>query len=156
MSIQVGQEAPNFTLQNSNKEPVSLASFRGKKNVVLLFFPFAFTGVCTEEMCSTSGQMDQYEGLQAEVMGISGDSPFALKHWKEKEKITIPLLSDYEHVVVQQYGVQYESFAGYKGPAKRSAFVIDRQGIVQYAEVLESAKELPNFAQIKATLQRLS
>lgn len=156
MSVSVGQEAPDFTLKNSNSELVSLHSFRGKKNVVLLFFPFAFSGVCTNEMCSTSGQLDQYEGLNAEVLGISGDSPFALKNWKEKEKITLTLLSDYEHKTTQAYGVEYENFVGYKGPAKRSAFVIDQQGVVRYAEVSESAKDLPNFDAIKATLASLS
>lgn len=155
MSIQVGQEAPDFTLKNTNMEDVTLSSFRGQKNVVLLFVPLAFTGVCTQELCAVRDNLNTYANMYAEVLGISVDSPFSLQAWKEKESLNFTLLSDFNREVVKAYGVQYETLLGFQGVAKRSAFVIDKEGKTQYQEVLENARDLPNFDQINATLQRL-
>jgi peroxiredoxin len=155
MGLQVGQEAPDFTLKNTNMEDVSLSSFRGKKNVVLLFVPLAFTGVCTNELCSVRDNLNSYANLNAEVIGISVDSPFAQKQWKEKEQLNFTLLSDFNREVVKAYDAQYASLLGLQGVAKRSAFVIDKEGKVRYAEVLEEARNLPNFDRIQETLQSL-
>ncbi len=155
MSIEVGQEAPDFTLKNTDMEDVTLSSFRGQKNVVLLFVPLAFTGVCTQELCAVRDNLDTYANLHAEVLGISVDSPFSQQAWKEKESLNFTLLSDFNREVVKAYGVQYETLLGFQGVAKRSAFVIDKEGKTQYQEVLENARDLPNFDQINATLQRL-
>ncbi len=155
MSIEVGQEAPDFTLKNTDMEDVTLSSFRGQKNVVLLFVPLAFTGVCTQELCAVRDNLNTYANLHAEVLGISVDSPFSQQAWKEKESLNFTLLSDFNREVVKAYGVQYETLLGFQGVAKRSAFVIDKEGKTQYQEVLENARDLPNFDQINATLQRL-
>jgi peroxiredoxin len=155
MSLQVGQEAPDFTLKNTNLEDVTLSSFRGKKNVVLLFVPLAFTGVCTNELCSVRDNLNSYANLNAEVIGISVDSPFAQKQWKEKEQLNFTLLSDFNREVVKAYEAQYASLLGLQGVAKRSAFVIDKEGRVRYAEVLEEARNLPDFDRIQTTLQSL-
>ena len=155
MSIEVGQEAPDFTLKNTDMEDVTLSSFRGQKNVVLLFVPLAFTGVCTQELCAVRDNLNTYANLHAEVLGISVDSPFSQQAWKEKESLNFTLLSDFNREVVKAYGVQYETLLGFQGVAKRSAFVIDKEGKTQYQEVLENARDLPDFDQINATLQRL-
>jgi peroxiredoxin len=155
MSVQVGQDAPDFTLKNTDMQDVTLSSFRGQKNVVLLFVPLAFTGVCTTELCSVRDNLNTYAQLNAEVFGVSVDSPFAQKAWKEKEKLSFTLLSDFNRQAVKAYGAQYESLIGLQGVAKRAAFVIDKQGKVRYAEVLEDARNLPNFDQINATLKSL-
>ncbi|MBI2506209.1 MAG: peroxiredoxin [Candidatus Latescibacteria bacterium] len=156
MAIKVGDQAPGFTLPNTKREAVSLESFKGKSNVVLLFVPLAFTGVCTAELCEVSAGLNTYQALNAEVLGLSVDSPFALGAWAEKEKITIPLLSDFNKQVSAAYGAQYEDLIGLKGVAKRSAFVIDKQGIIRFASVSDDAKVLPDFAAIKACLESLS
>ncbi len=163
MSINVGDKAPEFTLVTKTAEGpqlVKLSELIGKSNIVLLFVPMAFTGVCTTEFCDISAGIKDYEALDAKVLGISGDNPFAQAAWAEKEGITIPLLSDYEHEVAKAYGVAYEQFLPAKnlimgGVAKRSAFVIDKNGIVQYAEVKESPGDLPDFDAVKATLRGL-
>jgi peroxiredoxin len=156
MSVQVGQDAPDFTLKNTDMQDVTLSALRGQKNVVLLFVPLAFTGVCTTELCSVRDNLNAYAQLNAEVFGVSVDSPFAQKAWKEKEKLNFTLLSDFNRQAVKAYGAQYESLIGLQGVAKRAAFVIDKQGKVRYAEVLEDARNLPNFDQIKATLKSLN
>ena len=155
MSIEVGQTAPDFTLKNTDMEDVTLSSFQGQKNVVLLFVPLAFTGVCTQELCSVRDNLNSYANLDAEVFGISVDSPFSQKAWKEQENLNFSLLSDFNREVVKAYDTQFEDLIGLQGVAKRSAFVIDKTGTVQYAEVLPSAGDLPNFEQINATLQTL-
>jgi peroxiredoxin len=155
MSVQVGQDAPDFTLKNTDMQDVTLSALRGK-NVVLLFVPLAFTGVCTTELCSVRDNLNAYTQLNAEVFGVSVDSPFAQKAWKEKEKLNFTLLSDFNRQAVKAYGAQYESLIGLQGVAKRAAFVIDKQGKVRYAEVLEDARNLPNFDQINATLKSLN
>jgi peroxiredoxin len=156
MSVQVGQDAPDFTLKNTDMQDVTLSTFRGQKNVVLLFVPLAFTGVCTTELCSVRDNLNTYAQLNAEVFGVSVDSPFAQKAWKEKEKLNFTLLSDFNRQAVKAYGAQYESLIGLQGVAKRAAFVIDKQGKVRYAEVMEDARNLPNFDQINATLKSLN
>ena len=155
MSVQVGQAAPDFTLKNTDMQDVSLNAFRGQKNVVLLFVPLAFTGVCTTELCSVRDNLANYANLNAEVFGISVDSPFSQKAWKEKEQLNFALLSDFNRQAVKAYGAQYDSLLGFQGVAKRAAFVIDKQGTVRYAEVLEDARNLPNFEKINETLQGL-
>jgi peroxiredoxin len=155
MSVQVGQEAPNFTLKNTDMQDVTLSALRGQKNVVLLFVPLAFTGVCTNELCSVRDNLNNYTSLNAEVFGISVDSPFAQKQWKEKEQLNFTLLSDFNREAVKAYGVQYDRLLSFEGVAKRSAFVIDKEGKVRYAEVMEDARNLPNFDKIRETLQSL-
>ena len=161
MALQIGDKAPDFTLHTKTAEgfqPVTLSAAFGKKNTLILFFPMAFTGVCTTEMCSISQGLEAYASVNAEVVGISGDSPFALEAWAEKESIQIPLLSDYEHIVAKAYGVAYESFfpqLPIGGVAKRSAFIVDKFGLIQYAEVHDVPSELPDFAAISKTLATL-
>jgi peroxiredoxin len=156
MSVQVGQEAPDFTLKNTDMQDITLSALRGQKNVVLLFVPLAFTGVCTTELCSVRDSLNTYATLNADVFGISVDSPFAQKAWKEQEHLNFDLLSDFNRDAVKAYGAQYDSLLGFQGVAKRAAFVIDKQGKVQYAEVLEDARNLPNFDRIHETLQSLT
>ncbi len=163
MAITVGSKAPDFELSAKTSEgpkKFKLSNNFGKKNTVLLFFPMAFTSVCTKEMCDVSQGLNAYSGLNAEVFGISGDNPFAQEAWAQKEHITVTLLSDYEHHVARAYGVAYDSFLpqlylGMGGVAKRSAFVIDRQGVVRYAESSDDPKQLPNFQAIRDTLAQL-
>jgi peroxiredoxin len=163
MSIQVGDQAPDFTLVSktaNGPELVTLSELIGKSNIVLLFVPMAFTGGCTAEFCEISKGISDYDALDAKVLGISGDNPFAQEAWAQKEGITISLLSDYEHAVTAAYGVAYEQFLPAKnlimgGVSKRSAFVVDKSGVVQYAEVLENPGDMPNFEAIKATLGAL-
>jgi glutaredoxin-dependent peroxiredoxin len=163
MSLAVGTKAPDFTLSTKTAEgpkQIKLSDNFGKKNTLLLFFPMAFTGTCTTEMCEVSGGLSGYHGMNAAVYGISGDNPFAQEAWAQKEKITVPLLSDYEHKVAKTYDVMYDSFLpqlnlGMAGVPKRSAFVIDKNGVIQYAESNDDAKQLPNFDKIKAKLAEL-
>jgi len=155
MSITLGQQAPNFTLRDTEKNEVSLSQFAGKK-VVLVFFPLAFTGVCTTELCSLRDSIATYNQLNAEVIGISVDSLFTLDKFKKEQSLNFTLLSDFNKEVSTAYGCLYENFVlDMKGVSKRSAFVIDEQGAVQYAEVLESAGDLPNFEAIQACLATL-
>ena len=155
MATQVGESAPAFTLKNTDLEEVSLADFSGRK-VVLLFVPLAFSGPCTQELCDISAGINAYDDLGAQVLGISVDSPFSLKAWAEKEGITIPLLSDFNKEVSAAYGAQFEDLLGFKGVAKRSAFVVDGAGVVRYASVSDDPKQLPDFEAIKACLQTLN
>lgn len=156
MAIKKGQSAPDFTLRNTEKEEVTLRGQRGS-NVVLLFFPLAFTGVCTAELCSVRDNLESYNQLNAQVYGISVDSPFTLAEFRTQQNLNFPLLSDFNKEVSSSYGSLYETFAmGMKGVSKRSAFVIDKDGVVQYAEVLEDAGKQPDFNAIKQTLQELS
>jgi peroxiredoxin len=163
MALAVGSKAPDFTLPTKTPDgprPVRLSENFGSKNTLLLFFPMAFTGTCTREMCSVGNGLGGYANLNCAVYGISGDKPFAQEAWAQKEQIKVPLLSDYEHRVAQDYGVAYDSFLpqlnlGFSGVAKRAAFLIDRDGIIQYAEVRDDARELPNFQNIKSKLAEL-
>ncbi|MFY8091771.1 MAG: redoxin domain-containing protein [Chitinophagaceae bacterium] len=157
MSITKGSAAPTFTLPTTvMNEKVNLEDLKGK-NVLLLFFPMAFTGVCTKELCSVRDNIALYNNANATVLGISVDSPFTLAKFKEEQGLNFDLLSDFNKEVSASYGAIYDSFIGWmKGVSKRSAFVIDKEGTVQYAEVLESAGDLPNFEAINNTLAGLN
>lgn len=156
MNIEAGAKAPSFTLFDSDKNKVSLADFAGH-NVVLLFFPQAFTGVCTQELCSVRDSMAHYESLSAKVLGISVDSIFTLARFKQDQGYNFPLLSDFNKEVCEAYGAKYDTFVfDMKGVARRAAFVVDKDGIVRYAQVLESAGDLPDFDAIQSTLAGLA
>jgi glutaredoxin-dependent peroxiredoxin len=156
MPITAGDKAPAFTLYSDAKEAISLKDYQGQ-NVVLLFFPLAFTGVCTQEMCTMRDSLAEYNDLNAQVLAVSVDSPFTLERFKQAEELNFPLLSDFNRDVSRQYGALYEDFVlGMRGVSKRSAFVVDGEGIIRYAEVLESAGDLPNFVKVKETLQELN
>ena len=145
MSVAIGQAAPQFTLTSSELKEVSLSDFKGKK-VVIHFFPLAFTGVCTTQLCTMRDSFGYYDGLNAKILGISVDSPFTLAKFKEENSYQFPLLSDFNKEISAAYGALYEEFAfGMKGVSKRAAFVIDEDQNVVYAEVLENAGDLPNF-----------
>lgn len=156
MSISKGQAAPNFKLYNTEKKEIELASLKGK-NVVILFFPLAFTSTCTAELCSMRDNIATYNSLNAVILGISVDSLFTLGKFKTEQNLNFDLLSDFNKTASEAYGSLYQSFIlGMNGVSKRSAFVVDKNGIVQYAEVLENAGEIPNFESIKNTLQSLN
>lgn len=163
MSIQTGEQAPDFTLVTKGAEGpelVQLSDVIGTSKIVLLFVPMAFTSVCTKEFCDISAGIDDYQSLDAKVFGISGDNPFAQAEWAAKEGITIPLLSDYEHTVAKAYGVAYDRFLPEAnlimgGVAKRSVFVIDASGVVRHCEVCEHPKDLPDFDKVKEVLKSL-
>jgi peroxiredoxin len=155
-SIKVGQEAPNFTLYDSDKQKITLSDYKGK-NVLLLFFPQAFTGTCTKELCSTRDNIALYNDANAQVFGISVDSIFTLAKYKEDQKLNFPLLSDFNKTISTEYGSLYDNFVfDMKGVSKRSAFLIDKNGVIRYAEVLETASDLPDFAAIQKTLKELN
>jgi peroxiredoxin len=152
MTLKIGDVAPDFTLISTEKTPVSLSDYKGKK-VVVLFFPMAFTGVCTTELCSLRDDIATYSSLNAEILAISVDSPFTLGKFKEDQNLPFPLLSDFNKTASTAYGTIYEEFVlGLKGVSKRSAFVVNTDGTLAYAEVLESAGDLPNFDNVKAAL----
>ena len=152
MPLKTGDKAPLFTLHASDTKEVSLKDYQGR-NVVVLFFPLAFTGVCTEELCTMRDALADFNNMDTDVLAISVDSPFTLAKFKESENLNFPLLSDFNKEVSRQYGSLYDTFAfGMQGVSKRSAFVVDKEGVIRYAEVLESAGDLPNFAAIKETL----
>jgi peroxiredoxin len=158
MAISIGSKAPDFTLkskQASGLVDVKLSNNFGKKNTVLLFFPAAFTSVCTKEMCDISGGLNAYADLGADVIGISVDTPFAQEAWAQKEKIGITLASDLNKEVIKKYQVVIPMLAGIGDTAARAAFVVDKNGTVQYSEQTPSPKELPNFEAVKATLTKL-
>lgn len=156
MPVQIGEKAPAFKLYATDKKEMSLDDFKGQ-NVVLLFFPMAFTSVCTQELCSMRDNIGIYDKLHAQVLAVSVDSPFTLKKFKEDQGLNFPLLSDFNKEVSAAYGALYEEFTlGMRGVSKRAAFVIDKEGVVQYAEVLDSAGNLPNFEAINGTLSQLN
>jgi peroxiredoxin len=163
MALAVGTKAPDFSLSTKTADgpkQIKLSDNFGKTNTLLLFFPMAFTGTCTTEMCNLSPELPSYSGMNAEVYGISGDNPFAQEAWAKKENISVTLLSDYEHTVAKDYDVVYDSFLpqinlGMGGVPKRSAFIVDRDGVIQYAESNDDAKALPDFDKIKAKLAEL-
>jgi peroxiredoxin len=158
MAIPIGSKAPDFTLkskQASGLVDVKLSDNFGKKNTVLLFFPAAFTGVCTKELCDISAGLNGYSSLNADVVAISVDTPFSQEAWAQKEKITITLASDLNKQVIKQYDVVFPMLAGVGDTAARAAFVIDKNGVVQYSEQTPTPKELPNFDKVKEALGRL-
>ena len=159
MPIPVGSNAPEFNLkskQASGVVDVKLSSNFGKKSTLVLFFPLAFTGVCTKEMCDITSGLNAYQSLGADVIGISVDSPFAQDAWAQKEKIGITLASDLNTTTAKAYGVLLDDLLGFGSTSARAAFVIDKAGVVQYSEQTPSPKELPNFDAIKETLAKLS
>lgn len=152
MKLEVGQKAPDFSLYDSDKNKVSLSDFKGRQ-VLILFFPQAFTSVCTKELCNVRDNIAQYNNVNAQVLGISVDSVFTLGKYKQEQALNFPLLSDFNKEVSAAYGALYDNFVfDMKGVSKRSAFVIDEEGTIRYAEVLENAGDLPNFASIEAAL----
>ncbi len=156
MALETGIQAPDFTLKTKTPEglkDVTLSDNYGKSATVLLFFPFAFTGVCTEEMCSVRDSLASYQSLSAEVYGISVDSPFTLEVMAQQNGINFPLLSDFNKEVSSAYDVLYEDFIGFKGVSKRSAFVIDKEGKVVFASSSDDPKVLPDFDAIMAALK---
>jgi peroxiredoxin len=159
MAISVGSKAPDFNLkskQASGLVDVKLSNNFGKKNTVVLFFPLAFTSVCTKEMCDLTAGITPFQGLNADVIAISVDSPFAQEAWAQKEKIGITLASDLNKEVIKQYGVVFPMLAGVGDTAARAAFVIDKNGVVQYSEQTPTPKDLPNFEAVKAALGKLN
>lgn len=153
--LQPGQKAPAFTLFNSDKKDVSLTDFGGK-NVIILFFPLAFSSVCTTELCEMRDNIGTYAALNTDVLAISVDSPYALAKFKETEKLPFNLLSDFNKETSTAYDALYETFGmNMRGVSKRAAFVVDRNGIIQYAEVLDNAGEVPNFNAIQETLKTI-
>ena len=156
MKIETGLKAPDFVLYDSGKNKVGLDDFKGK-NVLLLFFPQAFTGTCTKELCRVRDHIEDYNHVNAQVLGISVDSIFTLAKYKEEQSLNFPLLSDFNKEVSADYGSLYDTFVfDMKGVSKRSAFVIDKEGIVRYAQVLENAADIPDFDAINEVLAGLS
>ena len=158
MALSVGTTAPDFTLKSKKGEAISsvtLSENFGKSNTVILFFPLAFTGVCTQEMCEISAGLGGYDTLNAKVIGISVDSPFAQDAWAQKERINITLASDLNKTVSAAFGVLLPDLGGFGSTSARAAFVIDRAGVIQYAEQTPTPKDLPNFEAVKAKLAEL-
>jgi len=158
MAIPVGTKAPDFSLKSktaSGLADIKLSDNVGKKNTVLLFFPLAFTSVCTQEMCDVTAGLNAYSGMNADVIGVSVDSPFAQEAWAQKEKIGIKLASDLNKKTAEAYGTLLPDLIGLGAVSARAAFVIDKNGVVQYSEQTPTPKELPNFNTIKDTLAKL-
>ncbi|MBL7759667.1 MAG: redoxin domain-containing protein [Sediminibacterium sp.] len=156
MSIQKGQQAPDFSLFNTEKQKVTLSEQKGK-NVVILFFPLAFTGVCTAELCNVRDNIAIYNNANATVLGISVDSLFVLDKFKTEQNLNFALLSDFNKEAAAAYGVLYDTFPAFEmqGVSKRAAFVVDKDGVIQYAEICPTPGDLPDFAAIQATLAQL-
>jgi glutaredoxin-dependent peroxiredoxin len=158
MALSAGSKAPDFTLKSkqvSGLVDVKLSGNWGSKNTVLLFFPAAFTSVCTQEMCEISAGLNAYSGLNADVIGISVDTPFSQEAWAQKEKINITLASDLNKEVTKKYDVLFPNLAGIGDTSARAAFVIDKNGVIQYSEQTPTPKDLPNFQKVKETLAKL-
>ncbi|MDD5350588.1 MAG: redoxin domain-containing protein [Chthoniobacteraceae bacterium] len=158
MALSIGTKAPDFTLKSKKGEAITdiqLSANFGKTNTVLLFFPLAFTGVCTQEMCDITGGIAAYEDLDAKVIAVSVDSPFAQEAWAQKERIGITLASDLNKKTAAAYGVLLDDLGGFGSVAARAAFVIDKAGVIQYAEQTPTPHDLPHFDAIKAALAKL-
>ena len=155
--MQIGEMAPKFKLFDTNKSKVSLEEQKGK-NVILMFFPLAFTGVCTTQLCTVRDDIANYNNTEAIVYGISVDSLFTLEKFKEQQQLNFDLLSDFNKEASQAFGVFYETFPAFemKGVSKRAAFVIDKKGILQYAEICATPQQLPDFDKIKEVLAQLN
>ncbi len=154
MSVDVGSKAPDFTLMNQDRQPVTLGQLRGRP-VVLAFFPAAFSSVCEKELCTFRDSIGRLNQAGAQVLGISTDTFFALKAFQDQQKLNFPLLSDYNKEVIRQYGVYNEDMIGLKGIAKRAVFVIDREGTVRHRQVLEDARNEPDYQQVFDALAAL-
>jgi len=157
MAIAVGTKAPEFSLVADNKETVTLSDYQGR-NLVILFFPLAYTGVCTTELCTMRDDIANYSNMNADIVAISVDSPFVLENFKKDQNLNFPLLSDFNKEASKAYDSLYEEFPafGMQGVSMRSAFVVDKDGVVKYQEVCASPGDLPNFAAIKETLSQLN
>jgi len=158
MPIPVGSKAPDFVLKQKTAaglQDIKLSENFGNKNTVLLFFPLAFTGVCTQELCDITAGLGAYSALNADVIGISVDSPFAQEAWAQQSRIGIRLGSDLNKATTKAYDVVFPNLAGIGDTSARAAFVIDKAGVVQYAEQTPTPKDLPNFEAVKATLAKL-
>lgn len=159
MALSIGSKAPDFSLKSKKGDTISditLSENFGKANTVVLFFPLAFTGVCTQEMCDVTAGLSAYEALNAKVVAISVDSPFTQDAWAQKENITIPLASDLNKTTAEAYGVLLTDLLGFGATAARAAFVVDKAGVIQYAEQTPTPKDLPDFDAIKAKLAELA
>jgi peroxiredoxin len=155
MAVSVGSRAPDFTLLNQDREAVTLRDELKKGNVVLAFFPGAFSGTCSSEMCTLRDTMDEFRSVNASVLGISTDTFFALKAWHEQQHPGFPLLSDYNKEVINAYGVVNPDMIGLKNIAKRAVFVIDRSGLVRYCEILDDARNEPDYAKLNEAAGRI-
>jgi peroxiredoxin len=158
MALAIGNKAPDFTLKRKTPDgiiDIKLSDNFGKKNTVLLFFPLAFTGVCTQEMCEITGNLNTYQNLDAEILAISVDSPFAQEAWANKEHITIPLLSDLNKKTSEAYDTLLHDLLGLGAVSARAAFVIDKKGTIRYSEQTPTPKDFPNFTAIQNTLKNL-
>lgn len=156
MKLEPGRKAPEFELIDSDKNKVNLGNYKGQ-NVVLLFYPAAFTGTCTKELCETRDNLSFYSSMNAQVLGISVDLPFTLAKFRQEQNYNFPLLSDFNKEASRAYGALYEEWIlGLKGVSKRATFVIDREGVIRFAEVLENAGDYPDFAGVKKTLESLN
>ena len=158
MPIAVGTKAPDFTLKSKDANglrDVTLSANFGKKNTLLIFFPLAFTGVCTQELCDITQGLNSYADAGADLIGISVDSPFAQEAWAQKEKISVTLVSDLDKKTVEAYGTAFPGLAGIGTASARAAFIVDKNGVIQYAEQTPTPKDLPNFDAIKAKLAEL-
>ena len=154
MSADVGSKAPDFTLMNQDRQPVTLSQLRGRP-VVLAFFPAAFSSVCEKELCTFRDAMAQLNKAKAQVLGISVDTFFALKAFQDQQKLNFPLLSDFNKQVIREYGAFNDDMIGLKGIAKRSVFVLDKDGIVRYREILDDARNEPNYQKVYDALGAL-
>ena len=158
MPIAIGTQAPDFTLKSKDAnglKDVTLSANFGKKNTVILFFPLAFTGVCTQEFCDVTQGISSYAGLDAEVIGVSVDSPFAQEAWAQQKSITVTLVSDLDKKTTEAYGVLFPGLAGIGATSARAAFIVDKAGVIQYAEQTATPKDLPDFTAIQAKLAEL-
>ncbi|MEW6304428.1 MAG: redoxin domain-containing protein [Verrucomicrobiota bacterium] len=158
MAIPVGSKAPDFNLKTKTADglkDIKLSDNFGKQNTVVLFFPLAFTGVCTQEMCDITAGLKSYGDLNADVIGVSVDSPFAQEAWAQKEKIGIKLASDLNKKTAEAYGTLLPDLIGLGAVSARAAFVIDKSGVVQYSEQTPTVKDLPNFNAVKDALAKL-
>lgn len=153
MSINAGDRVNNFTLQNENGDKVSLTDLNDGSKVVLLFFPLAFSSTCTEEMCQIRDNMKLYDSLRVNVAGISADSFFTLKEFKKANNLNFTLLSDYNKEISRYFGCMYDDYYGMKGVPKRSAFVINSDNIVEFAEILEDSSKLPDLKAVKSAIR---
>jgi peroxiredoxin len=156
MAAEVGSKAPDFTLVNQDREPVKLSDEVGKGTVVLAFFPGAFSGVCTKEMCTLRDSMTQLNGLGARVFGISTDTFFALKAWHDQQRLGFPLLSDYNKEAIKAFDVVNPDMVGLKNIAKRAVIVIDKNGVIRYREALDDARNEPDYGKLRDALGKLA
>ena len=155
MSVDVGSKAPDFTLMDQDRKPVTLSSAVATGPVVLAFFPAAFSSTCQSEMCTLRDSIASLSAEKAQVFGVSTDTFFALKAWADQQRLNFPLLSDYNKDVIRSYGVVNPDMIGLKDIAKRAVFVIDQQGVVRHREVLEDARNEPNYDSVRAALAAL-